>query len=186
MRISLLLAAFVLTTAVPAQAAFVAVMQQVGPDIVLIGNGTINLDGLGSPSSNSALAGRNPNTPSVGGGATPGSFIDVDLYDGIVSAPAFGTGSGGPWDQGSGDRVNAIADQLAVYAGYVSNDPLNYENKLLNASFASIGVNPGTYVWSWGSGSNADTFTLQIVPEPTSALFLGCTGALACLRRRRR
>jgi hypothetical protein len=31
-----------------------------------------------------------------------------------------------------------------------------------NQSFASLGVTPGTYIWSWGDGPN-QSFTLDIV-----------------------
>jgi hypothetical protein len=36
-----------------------------------------------------------------------------------------------------------------------------------NATFASLGVTPGTYVWRWGPGAN-QRFTLQIGPVPDS------------------
>jgi hypothetical protein len=32
-----------------------------------------------------------------------------------------------------------------------------------NATFSSLGVTPGTYVWTWGPGVNQN-FTLQIGP----------------------
>jgi hypothetical protein len=34
-----------------------------------------------------------------------------------------------------------------------------------NQSFASLGVTPGTYIWSWGDGPN-QSFTLDIVSPP--------------------
>ena len=58
-----------------------------------------------------------------------------------------------------------------------------------NATFASLGLTPGTYVWTWGSGEHQDSFTLNIrhVPEPTTLTLLGSAVAcLAWLRRRRR
>ncbi|MDQ6911923.1 MAG: hypothetical protein M3128_03505 [Verrucomicrobiota bacterium] len=40
-------------------------------------------------------------------------------------------------------------------------------------TFASLGVTPGTYVWSWGTGANQN-FTLRIgaVPESGSSIVL--------------
>jgi hypothetical protein len=35
-----------------------------------------------------------------------------------------------------------------------------------NVTFATIGVTPGTYEWTWGSGAHADSFTLDAVPAP--------------------
>ena len=58
-----------------------------------------------------------------------------------------------------------------------------------NATFASLGVIPGTYVWSWGDGAN-QRFTLRIgaagVPDGGSTVSLlgfGLLG-LAALRRK--
>ncbi len=62
----------------------------------------------------------------------------------------------------------------------------------VGATFSSLGLTPGTYIWTWGSGADADSFTMNIgvssVPEPASLMMLG-TGSLAILgfaRRRRR
>ena len=47
-------------------------------------------------------------------------------------------------------------------------------------TFASLGLTPGTYTWTWGDDpavagftpDNSDSFTLQIgpIPEPTTAI----------------
>jgi hypothetical protein len=58
-----------------------------------------------------------------------------------------------------------------------------------NSTFASLGVTPGTYVWSWGQGAN-QRFTLIIggagVPDGGSTVsLLGCAlVGLAALRRK--
>jgi hypothetical protein len=31
-------------------------------------------------------------------------------------------------------------------------------------TFATIGLTPGTYAWTWGSGIDADSFTIEIGP----------------------
>jgi hypothetical protein len=57
-------------------------------------------------------------------------------------------------------------------------------------TFSSLGLTPGTYTYTWGTGGPDHTLTVQIgpVPEPSSALVAGF-GALAGLgawaRRRR-
>jgi hypothetical protein len=61
-----------------------------------------------------------------------------------------------------------------VPATYVSGDPLSNTLTLVARSFATIGVTPGTYVWTWIT----DSLTLEIVettavPEPATALLLG-------------
>ena len=61
-----------------------------------------------------------------------------------------------------------------------------------NATFASLFVTPGTYVWTWGTGANQN-FTLQTgsvgvpgVPDGGSTVsLLGCALlGLVALRRR--
>ena len=73
--------------------------------------------------------------------------------------------------------------------GYVSGTALSDSMTFNNATFASLGVTPGTYVWSWGAGANQN-FTLIIggagVPDggsPVSLLGFGLLG-LVGLRRR--
>ena len=59
-----------------------------------------------------------------------------------------------------------------------------------NATFASLGVTPGTYVWTWGTGLENQNFTLVIggagVPDGGSTIsLLGCALlGLAALRRK--
>ena len=52
------------------------------------------------------------------------------------------------------------------YSGNTLSDTATYDNQTFN----SLGVTHGTYVWNWGSGANADSFTLNIgtvaVPAP--------------------
>ena len=64
-----------------------------------------------------------------------------------------------------------ISGVLVVPRGYVSGDPLSDTSIYSGATFATLGVTPGTYVWKWGEGATADSFTLQIgggVPEPST------------------
>jgi hypothetical protein len=56
---------------------------------------------------------------------------------------------------------------LDVPAGYVSGTFLSDSATYSGKTLASLGVTPGTYVWTWGTGANQN-FTLQIpVPPPT-------------------
>ena len=55
---------------------------------------------------------------------------------------------------------------------YVSDSPLSGASTWDNQTFASLGVTPGVYEWTWGTGANQN-FTLDIgvtpaVPEPST------------------
>ena len=62
----------------------------------------------------------------------------------------------------------------------------------LGKTFASLGLTPGTYVYTWGAGGHADSFTIDItstsaIPEPSTwaMMFLGFAGlGYAGLRRK--
>jgi VPDSG-CTERM motif len=77
-----------------------------------------------------------------------------------------------------------------VPEGYVSGQALSDSITFNNATFASLGLEPGTYVWSWGTGLPNQNFTLRIggagVPDGGSTVsLLGfALLGLAVLRRR--
>jgi PEP-CTERM motif-containing protein len=81
-----------------------------------------------------------------------------------------------------------------VPVGYISGASLAGTSTYLNASFASLGLTPGEYTWTWGSGDHADSFTLDVggvipptVPEPSTwaMMLLGFAGlGYAAVRRR--
>jgi len=71
--------------------------------------------------------------------------------------------------------------------GYVSDTALSSSATWLNNTFASLGLTPGTYVWTWGDGGANERFVLDItVPDGGSTVcLLGCALlGLVGLRRR--
>ena len=70
---------------------------------------------------------------------------------------------------------------------YVSGSVLSASDTWSGQTFASLGLTPGTYTWTWGSGADADFFTMNIegsaVPEPSS-LLLASSGLRASPSRR--
>jgi PEP-CTERM motif len=56
-------------------------------------------------------------------------------------------------------------------------------------SFVTLGLTPGVYLYTFGSGANADTFTVDVaapIPEPASLTLLGTVVGLGLVARRRR
>ncbi len=167
-----------------AQAGVVMDISQVGGDVVATASGTLNLEGL------SFLAHDNgaenafvfPTFGAVGVGPAPS---DTDEYGSGISGPAnFGTGIRTGASSGAGDAfvLNAFTGSLFVPRDYVSGSALSGSATFAGATLASLGIAPGAYVYSWGSGANADTFTIDIaptVPEPSTwALMLVGFGGL--------
>jgi hypothetical protein len=183
--------------AVPAQAAYVVTLQEVGSNVVATGSGSIDLAGLtgvnpgGGFFADTGINGREIATGPVN------VFEPVDLFSGFTGPSAFGSASGvfpSP-SSGTGDPVainGASPQTLVLPAGYLSGGPLSSTSTWDAATFASLGVTPGTYEWTWGTGVHTDSFTLQIgpvaaAPEPASlALFgVGLAGLGMVVRRRR-
>jgi hypothetical protein len=177
----------------PAQAAYIVTLMQEGPDVVATGSGTINLTGLRS--AGVPFGGGAVGAPNEGAVVTGPTVAQFDGYAGFTGPPSFGSGRGTFASSGSGDPVgiNGEFGFLYVPVGYVSGHSLvSSADTWDNATFTSLGVTPGTYVWTWGSGASADSFTLDIVtaavPEPSSlallALPLGIVALAATARRK--
>ena len=185
----------------PAQA-YSVTLQQVGSNVVATGSGPINLTGLTFAPSGQVIDGAfiQPIAARIQTGPT--GLVNFDLYRGLVTGPtSFGSGLTASASSGSGDFVgiqvfnfdgvgpNGI---LFVPQGYVSGAALSDSMIFNNATFASLGVIPGTYVWTWGTGLPNQNFTLIIggvgVPDGGSTVsLLGfALLGLATLRRKLR
>ena len=198
-----------LLTVRPAQAGYTVTLQQIGPDVVATGSGAIDLTGLlacchSSGFSSGIIPGVAPPDDYgdlLVGGITTGAFsplgdlLGVDHYW-LPSGGPMSFGSGGPTSasSGSGDRVGTgeiieVGRWLDVPGGYVSGTPLWNSATYSGKTFATLGVTPGTYVWTWGTGVDQN-FTLQIgdgfptpppapAPTPTPAAQIDGSGTIA-------
>jgi VPDSG-CTERM motif len=89
-------------------------------------------------------------------------------------------GSGGNFfpSTSSGDFVGiaVIGGFIFVPQGYVSGAALSDSMTFNNATFASLGLTPGTYVWTWGGGGANQRFKLQIGSVPDSGSTVSLLG----------
>ncbi len=174
-----------------ARAAFIETLVQQGTNVVATGSGTIDAADL------SLLSVGYPFEPYVipyNGVIVTGmpGVTFATLYRGVTGPTSFGSGSRAPASSGSRDLVGIVGGfgSLVVPRGYVSGSPLSSISSFDNQTFASLGVTPGTYVWTWGSGADADSFTLDVrkaaVLEPSSVVLLTLPLGLVMLLAARR
>ena len=172
--------------AVHVEGALFVTCAESGPDVTCSGSGSANLAAL-TMITGFAGGGLAPNSPSVLVGP-PGAFTEVDAYYSIVSAPTFGSGALTSATTGTGAIFGVSSTVLVVPVGYVSGTPLSTSTSTFaGATLSSLGMTPGTYVWTWGEGGTADSATLTVVPEPAAwCLLLIGIGGGNFLRRRRK
>ena len=170
---------------------FTITMEQIGSNVVANGSGPINLTGLtfqGSVSTNGV--GVLPLFGIIFTGPT--GSVNVSQYAGFTGPTSFGSGFPLKANTGSGDFVGMRGGlgNLFVPQGYVSGAALSDSMTYTGQTFSTLGVTPGTYVWTWGTGANQN-FTLQIptavVPDSGSTiglLFLSLIGLFGLNRLR--
>jgi PEP-CTERM motif len=192
----LLVAAAIMGLGVPittsAKAAYLLKYEEVGTDVVGKGSGSLDLTDLTlvDPGEEGSCFGVEASQAAACAGPLS---VDIATYQGFVGPTSFGPGALRLATSGSGDFTGIIptSGNLHPPGGYISGDSLFGEVTFAGADFQDLGLTPGVYVWSWGSGLHADTFTVQVgVPEPSSwALLLagfGALGLVGCYRRTRR
>jgi len=177
-RCSLMFIAVAAVSFVHSAQAYIVTLQEVGSNVVATGSGPINLTGLTFITS----VDNNPGIQAPLGLIDTGPFATiVDLYNGAVGPATFGSGLGSSPNTASGDFVGIVGfgGLLSVPLNYVSGAALSDSMTFNSATFASLGVTPGTYVWTWGTGLENQNFTLIIggagVPDGGSTVsLLGC------------
>src|SRR5262249_2444865 len=156
---------------------YIVTLQQVGPNVVATGSGAIDLTGLTFSGSTSVNPGLNPNR-FYGFVYTGRTSSSVDLYvepsgpwgfGGAYAAPSASSGSGDMVGISTGFILfgHRYPAHLVVPKGYVSGTALSDRATYSGKTLATLGVRPGSYVWTWGNGANQN-FTLQIEPPVTT------------------
>ena len=164
-------------SAPPAQAGYVVTLTQQGSDVVATGSGPIDLSGLTFSSGSFTFAAMIPSTAVITTGPTL-VFTATDTYTGVSGPLNFGGGSLAEASSGGGDSVGIFGgiNELVVPLGYVSDSPLSDTATYAGQTFSSLGVTPGVYESTWGTGTNQN-FTLDVVagavPEPSTWAMMG-------------
>ena len=155
-------------------------------------SGSVNtaaLTNYGGGNYGSANISQGPGAVSVG----PTDSTEYFVFGGITGTYNFVSGSQQIFaNSGSGDFVQIMNGfGLGLPKNYVSGTALSSTSTWNSQTFTSLGLTPGTYVYTWGSGATADSATLTIgaspVPEPSSIIMAGrgVVGAVSLARKRK-
>jgi PEP-CTERM motif len=163
---------------------FTFTVTEQGGNVDVSGYGSIDLAGLTHVSSGGGLSSYT--WPSLGRMVVGGNF---DTYSGVSGPDNFGSGSGPiDADNATGDTVGIFVTELVVPSGYASGAQLSDGMTFDGATFASLGLTPGSYIYTWGASNSlaVDVVVPRAVPEPSTwaMLALGFIG-LAALGLRR-
>ena len=179
----------------PANAAVVIDIFQSGGDVVATGSGTIDLAGL-TLFESAPVGGMGAVIPSLGT-AIVGPDVVADVYEGASGPASFGPGLLTFGSDNSG-LAFGVAGSLfgfpvvVVPNGYVSGAPLLGSSTFAGETIASLGLTPGTYVYTWNSApGDDDSFTVNVsgVPEASTWAMMAISFAglgFAAVRRGRR
>jgi hypothetical protein len=164
------------TTAPRAHAEILLTATESSGAVVISGAGTANLADLTLAFGGDFASSIAPVDPLLLMG--PSGSGTADLYGTLTGPGNFGSGMYTTASDGTGDRFGLTTDNgallLALPTGYVSETTLQGTITFASTTFARLGLTPGTYVWKWGAGANADSLTLQFgistspVPEPST------------------
>lgn len=183
-----LLTAIVLIPCAANATPYVVKLVQQGNNVVATGSGAIDLTGLTIQASVGNVpytAGLAPIAADVSLGPLS-NYSLMDYYTGVLTGPTnFGVGGGTNATTGTGNLFEFYPGGLLVPIGYVSDTALANGATFDNATFASLGVTPGTYTWTWGTGAD-QSFALVTsiasasVPEPAALSMFSLGMLLIC------
>jgi hypothetical protein len=185
-NISVTLGIAALTFCAPlrSNAAVVVTAKEAGGNVVFSGGGTLNLSDLTPVLSANWINGFLSSSVGIyqgaGTGASTGTPGTIYVGAGFTGPTSFGTASGFIADVVAGDFGGIRGSSnpgVLVSDAYISGSSFFGTSTFLGKTFASLGLTPGTYDWTWGT-ANPDSYRLVIgnssnVPGPLPLFGVG-------------
>jgi hypothetical protein len=171
-----------------ARGGVIITFSQSGSSVNATGAGSINVAALTFEGSLANPAAVNP----IGAKASVGAGT-FDIYGPLSGPSSFGPGGLTLATSATGDIFGVSLAFAAIGLGvphdYVSGTTLSGNATWDNTTISALGMTPGTYTWTWGSGPTADSLEVVIpaaaVPEPSSMILTATAIGVFGFRGRR-
>jgi hypothetical protein len=144
----------------PITSGLIITMKEVGSDVVMSGSGSLDIFDLFPIGDGFSISYVAPIVSRFACGLEGAGPFNGSIFTGAtLNKPSnFGFSAQTIATSGTGDLfgVNLYGfgvDAVFLPTDYVGGSPLNGTSTYSNSTFSSLGVTPGTYVWSWGSDS---------------------------------
>ena len=165
---------------------------QSGGNVVATASGEINLAALTFVNTEQSTSFVDPTDTIITLVATSGGDVYSNGAAGFSGPASWGPGGPSFAPSSSGDPIGLIAGsfgEILVPQGYTSGESISGTATWKGETYSSLGLDAGTYTYTWGTGPTADSFTLQVggsatVPEPATIWLaaIGATGFAAHAR----
>lgn len=153
-----------------------------GGNVVITASGSIDLTGLTAAGSIQSTGRVEPVDGLISVG--PLSSAGITIYRGGAGIAPFGDGMFSAPSSGTGDTFGISSGNLVVPFGYLSGNTLDGSSTYNSATFASLGMDVGSYLYTF---SNDQTLSLQVGPVPLPAaawLFISALAGLVLAKRK--
>jgi hypothetical protein len=149
-----------------AQGEFIVNAVKTGGDVVFTGEGSLNLEAWTLQDESSPdFAFIQPVQFIVIGPSASVNSTKFGTPINFVGPTNFGLPLTSFPDSGTGDIVGLFFNgpSLSVPVDYESGESLSSSTTYNGKTFLTLGMTPGSYTWSWGSGGTADSYTLNVI-----------------------
>lgn len=160
-----------------------------GGDVLFSYSGSLDINGLANPF---ASSGTSSFVDPGGGTVSFGNGSPVTFYDPGATPGFFGSGFFTSADvSNTGDAFGVGPSTIALPEGYTGFNPdssvhvLSGAMLFSGATFDSLEMTPGTYVWNNISSTETVTLSITSVPEPSCIGFFAIGISTLLLRRKR-